>query len=164
MFSSRPNTDVSLQGPLSISGNAAELAGGAFGVFGGRLNISGAVCATNNTAGQTGSFADVRGSSLNVESGAVVNVGDNTPANSTLNVDAYGEVRCGADSSPWASDKVYSVQGPLCACSAAFEAGTSTTCDSCGSRGWDADKCDCAVSCGDADATAAIACAAVWCA
>jgi hypothetical protein len=151
MFFFTPLTDVSLVGPLTISGNAAEVFGGALCVFGGRLNISGTVCATNNTvtaSGVGGSFAAVDGSSLNVETGAVVNVGENSPdAKPTLLLQrgASGSMTCGSGSSSWV-DGEYVIQGPLCACTAAFEAGTSTTCDSCGSRGWNPAKCACAVS------------------
>lgn len=130
---------------MSISGNAAGAFGGAFCMDGGRLNISGAVCATNNTAGKAGSFAVVRsGAVLNVDGSAVVNVGENRSGDESIVLVDRSSVTCGLSSPSWANG-AYFVQGPLCACSAAFEAGASNTCDICGSRGWDARKCDCAV-------------------
>lgn len=113
------------------------------------LNITGVLCASNNTAANTGGFAYLAGGLLEVASGASVNVGDNTPETSTVHLDVYAgvvKVKCGADSPPWANRGSYFVQGPLCACSAAFEANKSTTCDRCGSLGWDADTCACVVS------------------
>lgn len=122
-----------IEGPVTMTGCNATIDGGALAVIAGTLRITGLLCASNNTAASNGAFAAIVGGLLEVTSGANVSVGDNTPANSTLFL--KGELKCGADSSPWASPQFYSVQGPLCACSAAFEANTSTTCDSCGNKG-----------------------------
>lgn len=139
--------DTTIEGPVTMTGCRATADGGALLNDRGIINITGILCASNNTAANNGGFALLDRGVLEVASGANVSVGDNTPTSSTLFVGGAGSVvKCGADSTPWASAQVYSVQGPLCGCSAAFEAGNSTTCNACGNKGWDVDTCACAVS------------------
>lgn len=134
--------DITIEGRLTLVGNrAGDRAAGLLLVDSARVHITGSVCATNNSVGVAGGFASIMDQAvLQIDSGSAANVANNSP--DTVELQGNASVLCGSSSAPsWVGGN-YTIEGPLCKCSTAFQEGTSSTCN-CGAAGWDADNCTC---------------------
>jgi hypothetical protein len=137
---------------VTFTNNSASQGGAVF-LFLSNMIVAGSLCATSNTAGLQAGFAEVFFSLLEFSEGSDVNSNGNTPDTVVLIPPALlsgNTVRCGTGPS-WAfgiTQDVFAsfdITGQMCACNDEFVNSNLTTqsCDSCGGRGFDTERCAC---------------------
>jgi hypothetical protein len=137
---------------ITFTDNSAAQ-GGAMYVFLSSVFVAGSLCATSNTADRQAGLAGVFQSLLEFSEGSDVNSNGNTPDTVVLIPPAFqpdNTVRCGTGPS-WASGIMqdvfasFNITGQMCACNDEFVTSNLTmqSCDSCGGRGFDTERCAC---------------------
>lgn len=139
------DTVVTLLGRTVMKGNTAAADGGALSVVSAaRLNVTGPLCAINNTVSAgTGGFLFLNYASAVFPEQGDVSISSTAAGDITLSDGA--SLKCGGSDTSWVNNTSYTVEGPVCGCNAAFQDPQGdTVCRSC-ALGFDVDTCACKV-------------------